>query len=434
MPATNQNYLFEDISGFQIVANENTGTLRIVNPSGYNYFITPDWQELQAALRHSTAIIPGIYLTENPPSLNGSATCPLFFQVSEHSQITSKLNIPPHTERKYVSVSKLRPEHHQTLFNDGKLVIVRINEKTLIVINQTDHEYNVQPMWDDVRKALGVMPHGFYHDNQYPDMDLRTMIIGDNGLESRVKSPPRSSLIFSYSCSLSNIDRIALIPLGHRCAVRMLLYKMEYDGPCYPFDLTRTTNLGDIADMINSGFDDMWNSQFLYYSKEDNRVYHTKWTGLSFGHEVEEWDDPLNDMTPVFQRMRRRYLARAERFWHTLNHCDQALFIRTGESERGQVMDLVEKLKARLQDKPFNVLLLSLQSSEKFHNIPNVIHRQLDFNPDQMYENHDYWWHCSGIMRDVLNSLGVSSKNLFWCPGQLPENYPGDPSCMPGRC
>ncbi|WP_442947873.1 hypothetical protein [Nostoc sp.] len=61
---------------------------------------------------------------------------------------------------------------------------------------------------------------------------------------------------------------------GDRCAVRMMLYKMEYDGPTFPFYLTRTTNIADVADAIEHGFDDMWNPAFLHYSPDAGRIYH----------------------------------------------------------------------------------------------------------------------------------------------------------------
>lgn len=63
---------------------------------------------------------------------------------------------------------------------------------------------------------------------------------------------------------------------------------MEYDGPAFPFDLTRTTNIADVADAIKHGFDDMWNPALLHYSADAGRIYHSKWSGLSFAHEVEE--------------------------------------------------------------------------------------------------------------------------------------------------
>ncbi|MBD3562686.1 lipase, partial [Planktothrix sp. FACHB-1355] len=227
-----------------------------------------------------------------------------------------------------------------------------------------------------------------------------------------------------YKCKLSDISRVGIIPLGDRCAARMLLYKMEYDGPAFPFDLTRSTNLGDVADAIETGFQDMWNPQFLHYNHDERRIYHSKWSGLSFAHEVEDTDDPLNNMFPVYERMRVRYSARAERFWYTLQNCDEALFIRTGVTNRGYVIDLLDKLEAKCQGKPFRVLLISLQSSDEFAGLPKVLHYNLEFNPDKMYDDLGYWMYCTDVMRGIIESLGVSSKNLFWCPPNPPKNKP----------
>lgn len=199
----------------------------------------------------------------------------------------------------------------------------------------------------------------------------------------------------------------------------MLLHKMEYDGPAYPFDLTRTTNLSDVAHIIETGFEDMWNPAYLQYNPEHGRIYHTKWTGLSFAHEVEEGENPLENMYPILQRMKRRYQARAKRFWFTIQNSDEILFIRTGYATRGQVEDLMAKLKHKCQNKPFRLLILSEQPSGEFAGLENVFHENLYFNPDAMYNNLEYWLQCTEIMRKILNRFGISTKNLFWCPPNI---------------
>jgi hypothetical protein len=249
-------------------------------------------------------------------------------------------------------------------------------------------------------------------------------MIGNEGLESRVKAPPKSSMLLEYQCKLSDINRVAIIPLGDRCAVRMMLYKLEFDGPAFPFDLTRTTNLGDVADMIETRFYDMWNPAYLHYDADASRIYHTKWTGLSFAHEVEESDNPAHDMSAVHERMRVRYSARSNRFWYTLQHCNKVLFVRTGVTDRGPVIDLMHKLAYKCQGKPFRLLLLSPQSSESFADLPDVLHYDVEFNPDRMYADLGHWLYCTDVMRGILASLGVSSQNLFWCPPNPPQTNP----------
>ncbi|MEH2184060.1 MAG: hypothetical protein V7K56_34285 [Nostoc sp.] len=51
---------------------------------------------------------------------------------------------------------------------------------------------------------------------------------------------------------------------------------MEYNGPAFAFDLTRTTNIADVADAIKHGFDGIWNPAFLHYSPDAGRIYHSK--------------------------------------------------------------------------------------------------------------------------------------------------------------
>ena len=165
----------------------------------------------------------------------------------------------------------------------------------------------------------------------------------------------------------------------------------------------------------------MWNPQLLHYDAFIRRIYHQKWTGLSFAHEVEHGEHPEGNMSPVFERMRSRYTARSTRFWYTLEHCDRALFIRTGIADRGGTLDLVEKLAKKCQGKPFQLMILSPQSSAEFANIPHMLHFDVDFNPDRMYADVEHWLHCTDIMRGILDKVGVSSKNLFWCPPKLPQ-------------
>ncbi len=378
-------------------------------------------------LFHNTTNSPAtISLNSIPPQLKSSdfyllkqpcnpQAC-LFFSPKDNSI----LNIPPSTQLEYFPLSFFfSPTQTQVLFYDGNLAILQRDSKSLYLVNLSPHEYNVHPMWQEVSDALKPLTPGFYEDSFNPDAPFRTMIIGQYGLESRVKVPPRQALFFTYTCSLSERKRIAILPLGDRCAVRMLLHKMEYDGPAYPFDLTRTTNLSDVAHIIETGFEDMWNPAYLQYNPEHGRIYHTKWTGLSFAHEVEEGENPLENMYPILQRMKRRYQARAKRFWFTIQNSDEILFIRTGYATRGQVEDLMAKLKHKCQNKPFRLLILSEQPSGEFAGLENVFHENLYFNPDAMYNNLEYWLQCTEIMRKILNRFGISTKNLFWCPPNI---------------
>ena len=416
--------IFLDREGFQVSLEDKS--LRMSNPSSYTYAIAPYWQELQNAVQSQAKLISGIYLTQKLQK----DILP-FFVVAEDGTLETLLTIPAGADLTYTpAFALLVTSNPDLVFHNGDLGILRGDdfltearpERGLWVINESDHEYNIQPMWQEVRQALKALPSGVYEEALNPDVPFRTMMIGKDGLESRVKVPPKSALFFQYKCQLSEISRVAILPLGDRCAVRMMLYKMGYDGPAFPFDLTRSTNISDVADAIENRFYDMWNPAFLQYNPEAGRIYHTKWSGLSFAHEVEETEDPVNDMAPIYERMRIRYSARSQRFWYTLRHCDKVLFVRTGLCDRSGVIDLVHKLTYRCQGKPFHLLILSPQSSEEFAHLPFVQHYDVDFNPDPMYENLEHWMYCTEIMRGILDSLGVSSKNLFWCPPVTPKD------------
>lgn len=412
--------VFHDNQGFHVFACADEKHVRIINTSSASYRIHPDWHALQTALQHNARLLPGLYI----PQSTQQSPLPCF-SVQADGRIETTFEVPPASDLEYTAAFHLfSPSVSEILFYDGSLGILKESPERVRVINESDHEYNIQPMWKEIRRALQVMPNGVYEDTQNPDAPFRTLMIGNDGLESRVKVPAKSSVVFDYRCKLSDISRVAILPLGDRCAVRMLLYKMEYDGPAFPFDLTRTTNLADVADIIETGFQDMWNPQFLHYNGVEKRIYHGKWTGLSFAHEVEDTENPDHDMSPVHRRMRDRYSSRANRFWYTLQHCDKVLFVRTGGTQRSIVIDLLSKLEKRCQGKPFRLLLISLQDSQEFADLPNVLHYNLEFNPDRMYEDLGHWLYCTDIMRDILHSLGVSSKNLFWCPPSVPPTAP----------
>jgi hypothetical protein len=117
--------------------------------------------------------------------------------------------------------------------------------------------------------------------------------------------------------------------------------------------------------------------------------------------------------------MLKRYSSRAQRFWYTIDHCDEVLFVRTGGANRQQVEDLMAKLEYKCKGKPFRLLIMSEQESNEFANIPNVIHKNRYFNPDWMYDNLEFWMECTQVMRSILDDLGISSKNLYWCPPKI---------------
>lgn len=422
--------IYLDNAGFSVCACPEQKRFRISNPSPNSYTIAPYWQELQTVLKSKAGLMPGIYIASD----RQPGTFP-YFAVSADGSISTMVEIPPGTEWEYSAALNLFEQNNsQVLFYDEQLGILQTAERQLWVINESDHEYNLQPMWTEMRNVLKALPEGVYADLQHPELPFRTMIIGHNGLESRVKIPAQSAVMFQYQCQVAQIERVGIIPLGDRCAVRMMLYKMGYDGPAFPFDLTRTTNIADIADIIENGFDDMWNPDLLHYDAFIRRIYHQKWLGLSFAHEVEDNENPIEDMSPVRERMRTRYSARAERFWYTLGHCDKVLFIRTGIADRAGAIDLLDKLTKHCQGKPFQLMILSPQSSDEFVDLPDVLHYNLEFNPDLMYDDLGHWLYCTEIMHGILDSIGVSSKNLFWCPPNPAQELPKintSSACMP---
>ena len=401
--------------------NRLTKRLEIINYSLEECTIDPSHLELKVdkdvenPLELSSSLVSGMYLA------NSSRAKTFSFNVAENNELKTQINLPADSKVEYFPLSHyFNPTISDILFYDGNIAILKPHDiNAVYILNQTDHDYNVQPMWKEVRKALTAIDAGVYVDTLNPDTPFRTLMVSEDGLDSRLKIPGQTALVFSYQCPLSEISRVAILSLGDRCATRMLLHKMEYDGPAYPFDLTRTTNLSDVADIIENGFEQMWEPDLLHYNYAHNRIYHQKWTGLSFAHEVEDDDDPIENMSVVHQRMKRRYSSRSQRFWYTIANCDEVLFVRTGGASRSQVEDLMAKLEYKCQGKPFRLLILSEQDSNEFAGIPQVIHKDIYFNPDWMYDNLEHWMYCTHVMHGILTELGISSKNLYWCPPKI---------------
>ncbi|MEH2111398.1 carbohydrate-binding module family 20 domain-containing protein [Nostoc sp.] len=167
----NEFPIYFDNGGFHVCVCMEEKHLRIVNSSQYSYTIAPYWQELQTALQSKAGLISGIYIAKNAQP----GTLP--FLAVEDGAIATTINIPPNTDLEYSPAFNLFSPNN-VLFSDGHLGILQADERHLWIINESDSEYNIQPMWTEVCNALKAMPSGVYEDPLYPDAPFRTMMIG----------------------------------------------------------------------------------------------------------------------------------------------------------------------------------------------------------------------------------------------------------------
>mmetsp|Transcript_58894 Transcript_58894/g.140532 ORF Transcript_58894/g.140532 Transcript_58894/m.140532 type:complete len:869 (+) Transcript_58894:102-2708(+) len=406
---------FNDKKGFEVRMCGPKRTITVVNKTENDYNLNPRWHEVQAELEAFARLVPlgfraGAYLASGGKGV----------WLSAHGRIETEETFPAGTTTslQHFTVYSKGPDVEKVLYNDTNLALLKEADSVRIV-NFTQALYNVHPMWQEVRCAMKALPHGIYEDSR--GWDFRTAIVSCHGLQSRIKVPPQASLYLKRTGPLSNLQRVALVPLGDRCSVRMLLHKIEYDGPCYPFDLTRTTGLGDVADIVGTGFSDMWNPNLLEYNHDLGRIHHQKWQGLSFAHEVEDGDDPIMNFCQVTDRMAKRYASRAARFDFACKHAERVLFLRTGGAARDEVADLMRRLGEKYPGMKYQLLLISDQDSGEFSGMQNVMHIRESFNPDLMYEDMNYWLNCSFRFRGILQGLGVDARTLYWCPNNLKE-------------
>ncbi|CAE8604577.1 unnamed protein product, partial [Polarella glacialis] len=292
-----KDVLFSDGNGFEMSYSVVREELTLSNTTSAPYEINPSWDELRNALEEWFRASPwslrrGLYVRAGLKQSEGE---PLSVYIGLGGRLESQASVPAGCSVTLSHSSQLPGCLHESkkvIFQDGPLLMFQ-EDNSIVLCNEADCEYNVHPMWAAVRQALKSMGRGVWEDGS--GMPFRTAVISAHGLQSRVKVPGKSMVQLRRSGDLSSLKMIAVLPLGDRCSIRMLLHKIEYDGPCYPFDLTRTTSLADVADMVATGFTDMWNEEQLFYDHEAGRVFHRRWGGLSFAHEVDEGDDPVGN-------------------------------------------------------------------------------------------------------------------------------------------
>lgn len=415
---------FKDGRGLEIHYCSARKELKVDNSTADEYDLNPGWGDMQTSLAAIFWEAPwtlrrGLYVR-----LDDIPNAAFSLYIGESGTIQSCGKIPAKSTVKLRMLDrdlKSLPAGSTALFRDDNLQVVKTAKGSLQIFNQASCEYNVHPMWYDVRQATKAMQHGVYEDSS--GLAFRTAIISCHGLQSRVKVPARSAVELSRVGDLQSIKQVAVLPLGDRCSTRMLLHKIEFDGPCYPFDLTRTTSLADVADMAATGFSDMWNPEQLYYDGEVGRIFHRKWHGLSFAHEVEyeQGEDPIGNFAPIAERMRKRYTGRAARFNWACKNADSVLFVRTGVASRAEVCDLLSRMTERFPGLPAKLLLISEQETSEFSGLESVTHIRESFDPDRMYEDMNYWINCAHRFRGILEGVGITAKNLYWCPNDLKE-------------
>jgi len=409
---------FSHDNGFEVHYSVARKEVIVSNQKECEYGLSTNWGELQEALEATRRERPwtlarGLYISQK--TLVGA---PCAVVLGESGRLEADTSVPAMCSLVWRHSSLVFAES-PPLFYDGSLGVIYRKEGHIIITNEASCEYNVHPMWNDLRLATRKIPQGIYEDSS--GQAFRTAVVSMHGLQSRVKVPPKSAIKLTLTGPLDSLERIAVLPLGDRCSIRMLLHKIEYDGPCYPFDLTRTTALADVSDMVASGFTDMWNEDFLWYDHDAGRVFHRKWGGLSFAHEVEDGDDPVNNFRPVAERMTKRYTGRAARFDYAAKHADRVLFIRTGCASRNEVEDVLQRIGARFPGLKSSLLLISDQPTEEFNGLEGVRHVREHFDPDRMYEDMSYWIHSAHRFRGILDGLGINARSLYWCPNNLKE-------------
>eukprot|EP00928_Gymnodinium_smaydae_P021025 TRINITY_DN1815_c0_g3_i1.p1 TRINITY_DN1815_c0_g3~~TRINITY_DN1815_c0_g3_i1.p1 ORF type:complete len:812 (-),score=100.53 TRINITY_DN1815_c0_g3_i1:543-2978(-) len=416
-----------DINGLRVISaltDDRRCEISISNTSQEAVRIHVGWGQLQSSLREAQKRVPGIlkqglYIADESVKVQSDSL--RFLAVNSDGGFESDFDIPAKSTLMFQHTSSLfRPSSgFATIFYDGNLAIVQ-ESGAFVVFNETNSEYNIHPMWQELRLATRKLPYGMYEDGS--GKPFTSALISEHGLSSRVKIPPKSGMKFRLVKELEKVERIALLPIGDRCSIRMLLHKIEYDGPCYPFDLTRSTSLADVSDILRHKFDGLWEPSQLQWDGEQGRIFHTRWHGVSFAHEVEweDGDNPWENMEPVYQRMAKRYSGRAARFSYACKHATRTLFVRTGCASRGEVEDILSVMSSTFNVKP-ELLLISDQPSQEFSGLEGVTHIQESFNPDRMYEDQQYWIHCANRFRAILDNVGITTANLYWCPNNLKE-------------
>eukprot|EP00929_Paragymnodinium_shiwhaense_P111165 TRINITY_DN7881_c0_g1_i1.p1 TRINITY_DN7881_c0_g1~~TRINITY_DN7881_c0_g1_i1.p1 ORF type:complete len:543 (+),score=90.19 TRINITY_DN7881_c0_g1_i1:115-1743(+) len=172
--------------------------LRICNDSDEVYMLNPDWKEFQSCLELARESRPGILKTgiyiAAEQQADSSKQVPTFVAVDGQGHLESRVEIPAncHIEFQHAS-SFFRPSADcRVLFYDGNLAVIQ-ESGAFQLLNESNVEYNVHPMWRELRLATRKLPHGLYEDGSGRPFSIA--IISAHGLSSRVKVPARSGLV-----------------------------------------------------------------------------------------------------------------------------------------------------------------------------------------------------------------------------------------------
>lgn len=113
-----------------------------------------------------------------------------------------------------------------------------------------------------------------------------------------------------------------IVSLGHFCSPAMELEKIGRRPFSLPFDWLITSKLSAIIELINNGFEDFLNEEYLFQLKEYPQYYRNIKYNIDFYHDFS----PFVSFDCQINKISEKYNRRIERFYNTIKQ--PTLFLR----------------------------------------------------------------------------------------------------------
>ncbi|MBQ7817720.1 MAG: hypothetical protein IJ388_02860 [Oscillospiraceae bacterium] len=113
-----------------------------------------------------------------------------------------------------------------------------------------------------------------------------------------------------------------IVSLGHFCSPAMEFEKIERRPFSLPFDWLITAKLSTVIELINNGFKDFLNEEYLFQLKEYPQYYRNKKYAIDFYHDFS----PFISLESQIDEISKKYIRRIERFYNIIKQ--PTLFLR----------------------------------------------------------------------------------------------------------
>ena len=135
-----------------------------------------------------------------------------------------------------------------------------------------------------------------------------------------------------------------IVSLGSFCSPAMEFERFNRRQFSLPFDWLITPQLSTVVKLINNGFEDFLNEEYMFQFKEYPQYYKNKKSGIDFYHDFS----PFKTFDSQIDNVTKKYNRRIERFYEVIKQ--PTLFLRyISEGEKECISENYESTLKTLQ-------------------------------------------------------------------------------------